>query len=368
MNIAFVVRSWIGGGEQRAASVLTQALAAMGHRVSIHVLSARGKQSDIIAVDPRVSLVFPEQRGRHRIGRGRLCTAFLCVRDAVGRDAFDVVIGFGATAAILLCLAAWRTRTPIVVCERNDPSELPLHWRALRLVAYRRANGAIFQTVEASACFSSARLPNRIVIPNPVDPQTRLMVVDQADEQVVCTSRLTTAKNHKLLLAAFAEIADEFPMYQLKIFGEGPYEPALRQEVERRNLQDRVRFMGLVPNILDQISSARIFVLSSNHEGYPNSLAEAMSMGLACVSTDCRIGGPRSMIRDGRNGYLVKVADVGAMAAALRRLMADPVHARKLGQQSRAWAECLEPYRIAQTWEHFMTPLVKREGGRGDAT
>ena len=75
------------------------------------------------------------------------------------------------------------------------------------------------------------------------------------------------------------------------------------------HLENRVYLPGNQKNIFDKISTASVFVMSSDYEGMPNALIEAMALGLVCISTDCPIGGPRDLITNGKNGFLVEVGN-----------------------------------------------------------
>ncbi|MFP3490956.1 glycosyltransferase, partial [Staphylococcus sp. SIMBA_130] len=70
------------------------------------------------------------------------------------------------------------------------------------------------------------------------------------------------------------------------------------------------------PDVLEKIKKSEVFVLSSNNEGFPNSLAEAMSMGIACISTNRRIGGPKDMIENNKNGLLIDVNNLRDLKVA----------------------------------------------------
>jgi Glycosyltransferase len=97
----------------------------------------------------------------------------------------------------------------------------------------------------------------------------------------------------------------------LIIYGDGPLKEKLEDLVFSLNLQGRVVFMGVEKNISEKIKSAKLFVLSSIYEGLPNSLMEAMALGLPCISTDCPCGGPKMLLNP---DFLVNVNDCSKLS------------------------------------------------------
>ena len=92
-------------------------------------------------------------------------------------------------------------------------------------------------------------------------------------------------------------------------------------------------------DIFDCIRTARLFVLPSDFEGMPNALMEAMSLGLPCVSADCRPGGARTLIEDGVNGLIVPMRNPQAMAEKIEYLLNNPEQAERVAKEARKLGE-----------------------------
>ena len=130
--------------------------------------------------------------------------------------------------------------------------------------------------------------------------------------------------------------------------------------------------------VREKIEKSRIFVLPSRSEGMPNALLEAMGAGLACISTDCPCGGPRDLIRDGENGFLVPVEVAASkqgkpaaaaarkteedpdsiMAERLIRLMDDPQLADRMGREAARVQESYSPERINRQWKDYLCSFI----------
>ena len=104
-----------------------------------------------------------------------------------------------------------------------------------------------------------------------------------------------------------------------------------------------------------------MFILASNYEGMPNSLIEAMSLGLVCISTDCPCGGPRDLIEDGVNGLLVPVGDKDAMAAAMTRILENRELADKMGAEASKIQEKCSPEVTNTKWKKFFDKIIASE-------
>lgn len=166
-------------------------------------------------------------------------------------------------------------------------------------------------------------------IPNPIN---LVAIKSQATEKIptmiaelsgkspliLAVGRLVRVKNYVLLLRAFARLLSVEKNPHLIILGEGPERRALLRLAERLGIAARLMMPGKVTNPYVWMAHADLFVLSSNYEGWPNVLVEAMSLGLPVVSCDCPTG-PREILSNGAFGLLVPVKNVKALAAAMRK-------------------------------------------------
>ena len=230
-----------------------------------------------------------------------------------------------------------------------------------RLVS--RAKGGVFQTEEAYEWYKPyLKGTEPIVIPNAINPAFIRPAYDGEREKVIVgAGRLSNQKNFPLLISAFARIADKFPEYKLVIYGKGNLLDSLQALAKEKSISDRVEFPGFVPDMPERLEKASMFVLSSDYEGMPNALMEAMASGLPCVSTDCGGGGARFLIKDGENGLLVPQKDEEKMAAAMERILSDEVFAKKIGENARKLQETLAPDRIYGEWEKFILKRIKEK-------
>lgn len=156
-----------------------------------------------------------------------------------------------------------------------------------------------------------------------------------ADAWVVGTvGRVAAEKNQALLLDAAAPLLG--PGTRLVIAGDGALLPALRDQVARLGLGDLVHLLGARRDVPDVLAALDTFVLSSDTEGLPLVIPEAMASGLPVIST--RVGGVPSVLDDGQTGFLVAPRDAQALRDRIARLRADPAGSRAVGDRARAAA------------------------------
>ena len=181
---------------------------------------------------------------------------------------------------------------------------------------------------------------------------------------VVAAGRLHEQKGFDLLIDAYTPLAEEFPEWQLHIYGEGPLEKRLRQRIDDRGVGDAIRLMGVTDQFEEVLGAASIYVMSSRFEGLPMVLLESLSKGIPPVSFDCPQG-PRQLIRDGENGLLVPAEDVDNMTNALRELMADPATRRRLGNAALDSAHAYTLHNVMRQWIQLFDTLEARRRSDG---
>ena len=145
----------------------------------------------------------------------------------------------------------------------------------------------------------------------------------------VTAGRLNIQKQHDVLIKAFAQLSNQYQKAQLLIAGEGPLRDQLEKQAQDSNLADRVHFLGVRSDIPDILNAADVFVLSSQWEGNPLSVMEAMAAGKPIVATT--VGGVPELIDDQSTGLLVPPGDIDALAHALQYFLANPQMIEQLG-------------------------------------
>lgn len=149
---------------------------------------------------------------------------------------------------------------------------------------------------------------------------------------LVHVGRMDTPKNQERLLHAFRQVQDACPGTRLTLVGDGALRPRLEALAEELGLKETVVFAGMQADVRPFLAEGDIFVLSSDYEGIPMTIIEAMAMGLPIVSTAA--GGVPDLVEDQKTGLLTP-CDAQELAKALLRLTEDPSLRQTLGQAAR---------------------------------
>lgn len=224
-------------------------------------------------------------------------------------------------------------------------------------VVMPRAEGCVFQTEEEKRWFPQRLQKKSRIIMNPVNPSFFGVQHRGPRHDLVSVGRLNPAKNQALLIRAFGRIADQTED-NLLLYGAGELREQLQQQIDALGLSQRVKLMGVSADVAGAIKDAKGFVLSSDYEGMPNALLEAMALGLPCVATDCQGGGPAMVIEDGVNGLLVPRRDEEALAAAMLRLLQNPDEAEAFGAAARKTSESFHPDAVFAEWRQYAEELI----------
>ncbi len=286
-------------------------------------------------------------RAQSVAGPGGAAGAVARVVGLLRRDEFDVIEAYGLKAGLVARAAAPLGGRPAVVIgirsrhfSQGEPGEvrtrviLALERILVRTVAAYDVNSSGARDFLIDAGFPGARFT---VIPNGMDlPPAPANPTRTARPTIVCVARLVPLKRHHILLRGLAGLVREGSDLRCELIGYGPEEERLRRLVDDLGLRDRVAFLGRLgqAEILDRLTAADLFVLTSSYEGMPGSVLEAMACGLPVVAT--AVDGTREVVEDGVTGALVPAEDIGALTHALRRLLADPALRLRLGAAGRA--------------------------------
>lgn len=273
----------------------------------------------------------------------------------------DLALVMFAPMAIYIIPALAGMNIPCIISERNDPK----HFAGKKIVkilyqlCMKRANGLVFQTYDAMKYYEKKLKGKKCVIYNPLVLNGFPEPFDGRKRQVIINvGRLHYQKNQKLLINAFSHIHKKFSDYSLEIYGEGEMKEKLENYVKSMELEDCVTFMGNHSDILNKEKDAEIFVLSSDFEGMPNALIEAMALGMPVVSTDCPCGGPRELIKDHINGSLVPVGDEKALVNAISELIENSKLKKKYSSEAVKIRELLNADSILREWESFCLEII----------
>lgn len=276
------------------------------------------------------------------------------LRKTIRKEQPHTVVSFMAEPNFRLLIATIGLKVRKVISIRNTPIyEYPNKiFQFLAKTLYRRADKIVFQTQEAKEWFPKAIQKKGIIIWNQVDEMFYHFKNLAKQQGIVTVGRLCEQKNHKLLINAFSRIADDINE-NLYIYGDGGLQSELIRQIRNLHLEDRIKLMGTTKDVCDVVSSAKLFVLSSDYEGMPNALMEAMALGVACLATDCPCGGPKEIMQKDKR-FLVSVKDEVALADKMKYFLQHEEKRIANAQYMKECAKSFLPQNVWSLWENLL--------------
>jgi glycosyltransferase involved in cell wall biosynthesis len=347
LRIAFLVDSLRLGGSELAA---LRTAAALRHRIEIEIFHLQADGPLLAAYrDLRIPLHALNWPGS-RHPSALMVLWHLRRRLRAGR--FDLVHAHDYFANVIAAVCTRGLRAPRLLTSKRwmDQYVRPIH-RTYDEWAHRHAS-AVFANSEAVAnSLASAGverskvrlLPNFVSdtaigsLPDPLDRPAGPVIIGMV-------SRLAAVKNHALALEAFALVRARVPHAELHIYGDGECRETLVSRAAALGLADRVTFQGTVPPGTPVFRGIDVYLLSSDSEGSPNTVLEAMAAGVPVVAT--AVGGVPELVTDGVTGRLVGPSDPEALADALCALLHDPAERHRLAAAAVARARDFAESRI----------------------
>jgi len=253
-------------------------------------------------------------------------------------------------------IASLVTRTPLVITTHGTDVEMLRRTRwAMPLARF------VFSRARVVTCGSNylreqlvamqvVKASKVVVIPMPVKSvfDSRQSTVNSRQSNLILTvARLTAQKSIDTLIDAIARI----PHARLRIIGDGPERATLEQRTRELNLQNRVEFLGALPQteLPAHYAACAVFVLPSIREGMGLVLAEALLSGAPVIAANS--GGVTDIVKDSETGLLVPECDAGALAVAIEKILNDRALAQRLASNGAVWVR--ERYTLQHVAEQF---------------
>lgn len=360
MHIAILIGSLNKGGTERVAVNLIDYLISRGHQVTLVTQYKKCDEYPLNNAAKRIiSDITEAETTKNRLTN--FYRRFIKLRRIWKSEKPDVILSFIGKNNFMALLTNCFLPASIAVAVRAAPKvEYPTvtERNAARLL-FRYADGVLLQT-EASRSFFPAKVNKKaVVIRNPMNPRFfRKRYEGEREKTIVAVGRVDENKNHRMLIQAFSQIAMNYPEYHVIIYGEGDLRNTLTKEAAALGLAKRVHLKGSSDKIYEDIYQAGIYVLSSDTEGSPNTLIEAMLLGLACIATDCPSGGPADLINHGENGLLTPPQNVDKLKENLQYLIENPHLAEQLGKNAHSLQSTFDPQIVNVAWEKYLTDLM----------
>lgn len=361
MKILFACGNLCNGGAQRVISIVSSYLAERNYDVHLLLFSRNEKEYPISEKVKIRSLgnSYEEYSAIPQMKRIQY------IRSYLKEVKPDIGVGF-LEGAYALQLASFGIKYKRIASARINPQYI-MESKSLRSRINRRwflkADKIVLQTESQFEMVPKSWKEKSVIIANPVSEKAlnkKIESYNQKCQKLIMVGRLDQQKNYPMAFKAIELIKEKYPDIHLDIFGKGALEESLQDLIDQMKLSDCIKMRGWTQNALEEYTEHDLFLMTSDYEGMPNALMEAMAVGLPCVSTDCETG-PSDLISDGKNGYLVPVKDAEKLAKRVVDIIQMPFEERvKMGNLAHlTMREKFKVEIICQQWEEMINELIR---------
>lgn len=284
-----------------------------------------------------------------------------CTRRIIEHERPDCVVSFLFGVSSWVNLALVGMNIPLIVSERSDPNYLfPKGIMALLTdMSYKRANRIVVLFDDFKRFFSDEYFDKIITIPNPVPeislPPTKSHSYDD-EIRFVTIANDTPPKGLSLLVQAFANIESNNRKIVLRIYGKETNR--LRNQIIDLGLEDKIFLMGYTLDVTDALSWADVYIMPSVHEGFPNSLCEAMSAGKCCIATLCHKG-INDIIVHGQNGLIASNVSSESILEQVRFVLNNPELIDEMATRAKELSRKYPMDKVYKMWENLIIDTIK---------
>lgn len=350
MRILVINNGFGIGGIEMSSCSFANYCAVNGHSVAIMALYNRVEHD--IDINPLIKIYEPAFfNGESLLGKILYHIRLISfIRNNTEDFRPDVVVAHGEWTNGVVMAALYGKGIPVYLQDHMNPkAKLDFIHQRLNSRYYPKATGVVALTEYAKEVMKEKYgLKNIIAIPNPI----RDLEVEKGKEEnsILTVGRLSKEKGHRYLIEAFKMC--EHIGWRLDIVGDGPEKAALEALA---NGDKNIVFHGFQTNINPYLAKAKIFVLPSLTENFPLALIEAMSVGKACISTNC-LAGNEVIAVDGVNGLVVDKGDANALALAIAKLLKDEDLRSRLSTEASKIKDELSKEKVYSKYLDFISP------------
>lgn len=338
-KVLFITPLLWNGGAERVVSILSNSLNQKGVEVGIFVYKPSEYDYFVSPEVKRYTFPFSWQD----IKGNRLSVIFKrlkVLRQTIRDFQPDVCIPFLDIALIDTWAASIGLGVPYISTCRNTPEIGTFFHEVIKKIAFSRSKALFLQTEEQRQFFSKRLLKKSFVVSNPINERFLTAgenrIYNNVIKKIISCGRLDNEqKNYEILIKAVSIVHENYQNVTLDIYGCGPDEGLLQDLIKRLDAQDYIKLRGYVPDTLEVLKEADLFVLTSNYEGQPNALMEAMAVGVPVCSTDCPTGPSGLIGNDCERGYLVPVNDIPALVKAINNTIVNADVAKEKAIKAR---------------------------------
>lgn len=285
------------------------------------------------------------------------------LRHLIKKNKFTVVVNFADHSLYSLIFLKFFVKFKLLLSQRVDPFSCTRKSDKLRYQLYKYADGLVCQTSDAKDYFKSREYKNlrKFVIANPAFKNTEVKWNNKNNNgYIICLARIDLKqKRQDILVNAMKIVHKKYPNIKLHLYGKEVQNSLkiLNEMIKISQLEDTIIYCGVTDNVYEVLRQAKMMVLSSDYEGIPNAIIEAMEVGLPIISTDCKPGGAKLLIDSNDKGIIIERNNPLQMAKAIIYYIEHEEEAAFKGMNAYNSLSRFEQEKIANDWKNVIEKL-----------
>ena len=364
-KILFITPKNVAGGAERVMTSLANSLSLYN---DVTFVTMEGKE-DFYSVESRVKRIkldLPMCQDKRIKKMIQLIPIEIkrikYIKNILQSEKPDIVISFLFTTNIFTAICSTKDNIPFILSERSDPSQYSFVKKIIMKHYYSKSNGFVCQSeFMKEYAEKTYNLKNVEVIPNPISKNQYSLDRCDKNNKIISVGRLVPQKNQKMLIEAFKCVSNKHPDYTLHIFGSGPLKNDLIKLIKDTKMENKIFINDPQSEVIKNNRDAKIFVLSSDYEGYPNVLVEAMSNGIISISTDFSTKAARDIIIDRQNGFLINTNDIYKLSSLLDDIMENYDNYKYIEKEARKIIDKISIEKISKNWDNYINKIINKE-------
>lgn len=360
LKIAFIASNInVLGGVERVVSILAS-LFSKHMDVTIFSLFSEVESKNHFKFSENVEIVHLSEVVYPQLLKNSFCKKTLLkffllvkIKNLVQKNQIDFLVSTSVWVNSMLPLISLSTK--LILCEHACYNNVSCFYRIFRFFSYRLADAVVLLSEFEKNKYKFIQEKKRHVIPNPLSfENSKQSLCD--NQRILYIGRFSKEKNIFALLEVAQLLKKELNGWYIDIFGEGPEKENLMIAAEKMRLGDFVRFQNPTDQIQKELEKSSIHVLTSNTECLPMCILEAQACGVPTVAFDCD-SGPRMILKEGYNGFLIPMKDVEKFAQTIKMLAKNQELLRTCGQNAKEHSYNYSWDRIYALWQNLLGSL-----------
>ena len=271
------------------------------------------------------------------------------INNIIKKNGIEVILGTIHAYNILISTLKGVKK---IGCEHLNYNSCPSVVRPIRKVAYKKLDYVVLLTKQDAEHYCFLNDDKIRVIPN-ISSFERIEPAKLSNHKIIMVGRFSYQKGYDILVDIISGMKSRMGDWTIDIYGQGEDESSIIKQIEENNLHKTIKIHTPVTNIRDKMLEASIYLMTSRYEGLPMVLIEAQSCGLPIVSFDCPEG-PREIITDNKDGFIVKDFDKELLKDRLITLIENEKIRRKFGNNAFENSKRFSPEEIVSKWSDLL--------------